>query len=99
MTTQFSNNGAKLKYIVLVKSNTSPSSLTVLKWSIVSMFKSSKPTGYADAVNGGEYSCAINGQGVFTKFDQCMVPSFGENKVPFGIRYDPSGAMDPQLRA
>ncbi|KAF9154159.1 hypothetical protein BG015_001735 [Linnemannia schmuckeri] len=93
-----SNNGAKPKYTVLVRSNTNPSFPTDLKWSIVSMFESSKLTGYADAVNGGDYSCAINGQGVFTMFGRYKVPSSsGDNKVPFGIRYDPSGAMDPSF--
>ncbi|KAK3830465.1 MAG: hypothetical protein JOS17DRAFT_817441 [Linnemannia elongata] len=84
----------KPQYAVLVKSNTNPSSPGDLNWSVVSMFDGSKLNGYPGSVNGVDTSCTMNALGVFTMFGQYTSTA---TKVPFGIRYDPTGTMEPRF--
>ncbi|KAK3830444.1 MAG: hypothetical protein JOS17DRAFT_746404 [Linnemannia elongata] len=87
----------KPQYAVLVKSNTNPSSPGDLNWSVVSMFDGSKLNGYPGSVNAVDTSCTMNTLGVFTMIGQYnWTASFAGTKVPFGIRYDPAGTMEPR---
>ncbi|KAK3830447.1 MAG: hypothetical protein JOS17DRAFT_746408 [Linnemannia elongata] len=88
----------KPQYAVLVKSNTNPSSPGDLNWSVVSMFDGSKLNGYPGSVNAVDTSCTMNTLGVFTMIGQYnSTASFVGTKVPFGIRYDPAGTMEPRF--
>ena len=89
---------ANPQYAVLVKSNTNPSSPGDLNWSVVSMFDGSKLNGYPGSVNSVDTSCTMNALGVFTMFGRYIsTASFAGTKVPFGIRYNPAGTMDPKV--
>ncbi|KAF9124080.1 hypothetical protein BGX30_001114 [Mortierella sp. GBA39] len=89
-------NSAKPEHAILVRSNTNPVSSTNITWTTISTFDSSKLTGYPNAAKGVDYSCAYNEQGVFTMFGRTTggSPSV-TTMVPFGVRYDPNGSMDP----
>lgn len=85
-------------YAVLVKSNANSSFTQGLRWSVVSKFDASKLSGYPGLINGVDTSCAMNALGVFTLFGQyTSTTSFGSTKLPFGIRYDPAGKMNPRV--
>ncbi|KAF9145520.1 hypothetical protein BG015_011870 [Linnemannia schmuckeri] len=94
----YSSNNDKPEYAIVVRSNTNPTSPTNITWTTISMFDSSKLAGYPDAAKGVDYSCAYNEQGIFTLFGRT---TGGSSKVPimvpFGIRYDPTGSMDPRF--
>ncbi|KAG0078008.1 hypothetical protein BGZ90_006108 [Linnemannia elongata] len=69
-----------------------------LKWSVVSKFDASKLSGYPGLINGVDISCAMNALGVFTMFGQyTSTTPFTSTKLPFGIRYDPAGKMNPRV--
>lgn len=87
-------------YAVLVKSNVNPSPSTTenLDWFVVSKIDGSKLSGYPGSINGIDTSCAMNALGVFTMFGQyTSTTPFASTKLPFGIRYDPAGKMDPRV--
>ncbi|KAF9321129.1 hypothetical protein BGZ91_004596 [Linnemannia elongata] len=91
-------NNVKPEYAILVRSNTNPESSTNITWTTISMFDSSKLAGYPNAAKGVDYSCAYNEQGVFTMFGRAERGSSSVmTKVPFGLRYDPNGSMDPSF--
>ncbi|OAQ23500.1 hypothetical protein K457DRAFT_142703 [Linnemannia elongata AG-77] len=91
-------NNVKPEYAILVRSNTNPESSTNITWTTISMFDSSKLAGYPNAAKGVDYSCAYNEQGVFTMFGRAERGSSSvTTKVPFGLRYDPNGSMDPSF--
>ncbi|KAG9069771.1 hypothetical protein KI688_009096 [Linnemannia hyalina] len=89
-------NNAKPEHAILFRSNTNPASSTNITWTTISTFDSSKLAGYPNAAKGVDYSCAYNEQGVFTMFGRTTggSPSV-TTMVPFGVRYDPNGSMDP----
>ncbi|KAK3830446.1 MAG: hypothetical protein JOS17DRAFT_775274 [Linnemannia elongata] len=83
---------SKPKYAVLIKSNTKPISPGDLTWSVVSMFDSSKLAGNPNSVAAADCSCVLSEQGVFTMFGLTPASlSSSTSKMPFGIRYDPTG--------
>ncbi|OAQ27942.1 hypothetical protein K457DRAFT_20596 [Linnemannia elongata AG-77] len=85
-------------YAVLVKSNAHSSFMQGLRWSVVSKFDASKLSGYPGLINGVDTSCAMNALGVFTMFGQySSTTPFASTKLPFGIRYDPAGKMNPMV--
>ncbi|KAF9153506.1 hypothetical protein BG015_003286 [Linnemannia schmuckeri] len=94
----YSSNKDKPEYAIVVKSNINPTSSTNITWTTISAFDSSKLAGYPNAAKGVDYTCAYNEQGVFTMFGRT---TGGSSKVPimvpFGIRYDPTGSMDPSF--
>ncbi|KAG0285281.1 hypothetical protein BGZ96_010439 [Linnemannia gamsii] len=94
----YNSTDLKLQYAVLVKSNTNPSSPTNLTWSVVSMFNGSQLNGYPNSVNSVDTSCVMSAQGVFTMLGRYKSTfSSTEIMVPFGIRFDPAGTMDPNF--
>lgn len=94
----YSATTSKPQLAVLVRSNTNPSSEGDLTWSVVSKVDGSKLNGYPGAVTGFDYSCAINAELVFTVFGRHATTSpYTNHKVPFGIRYTPTGAMEPRF--
>jgi len=83
--------------LVLVKSNTNPSSPSNLTWSVVSRIDSWELVAM-DVVDGSgvfgstEFSCTVNAQGVFTVFRE---PGYYSTTGLSGMRYDPTGTKDP----
>lgn len=91
-------NNDKPEYAILVRSNTNPVSSTNITWTTISTFDSSKLAGYPNAAKGVDYSCAYNEQGVFTMFGRTAGGSSSvTTMVPFGVRYNPNGSMDPRF--
>ncbi|KAK3808075.1 MAG: hypothetical protein J3R72DRAFT_464608 [Linnemannia gamsii] len=85
---------SKVYEAILIKSNINPASPDSLTWSVVSRINSRSLAGdFDDVKNPGEYSCAINAQGVFTLLGR----DSGYIGTPFGVRYDPTATMDPKF--
>ncbi|KAF9930587.1 hypothetical protein FBU30_000290 [Linnemannia zychae] len=85
------------KNMVLVKSNTNPSSVKSINWSFVSSYSSEKLS-----ISNGALTvagCAVSSQGIVT-FVAAHV-SFNQadpySKYITALRYDPTGATDPVL--
>ncbi|KAF9147806.1 hypothetical protein BG015_010499 [Linnemannia schmuckeri] len=82
------------KYVVLIRTNTNPTSPEDLTWSIVSLFEAWKLAGYPYTTNGSDYTCTSNALGVFTMFGRAAQSDASDSKKAYGIRYDPTGSMD-----
>jgi hypothetical protein len=94
----YSSTDVKPQYVVLVKSNTNPSSPTDLAWSVLSKFDGSKLKGYPGSVNGVDTSCTITARGVFTMVGRYKATSSPVDVMAnFGIRYDPTALMDNRI--
>ncbi|KAG0378141.1 hypothetical protein BGX24_004641 [Mortierella sp. AD032] len=85
------------KNMVLVKSNTNPSSIRTTNWSFVSSY-SSKDLSIKDGipVTAG---CTVDSQGVFTFVAAHYIFAKTDpfTKYITAIRYDPAGAVDPVM--
>jgi hypothetical protein len=73
---------------VIVKSNANPTSPNSLSWTVWSRV-------YIEDLPpmdiGGDYSCAVSNEGVFTVFIRRSSPSYFVLSKPYGFRYDPNG--------
>ncbi|KAF9931743.1 hypothetical protein FBU30_009667 [Linnemannia zychae] len=91
------NNTAPIQ-IILLKSNSNPTSPSSLTWSVVSRIDQSPLVdSSADVFTTYSCTCAVDAQGVFTLFGS---PKGASNSlppnIPVGIRYDPASTTDPK---
>lgn len=72
--------------VIIFKSNSNPTSPANLTWSVVSRIS----TEYLNAYSAGDYSCFVDGNGVFTSIFRNYT-SDASKAVPSGFQYDPNG--------
>ncbi|KAK3841645.1 MAG: hypothetical protein J3R72DRAFT_491228 [Linnemannia gamsii] len=61
------------------------------------MFEAFKLAGYDEHTERETFSCVTSDQGVIKKFSRLDKSPAYTPKLPYGIRYDPTGAMDPNF--
>ncbi|KAG0295068.1 hypothetical protein BGZ97_004911 [Linnemannia gamsii] len=79
--------------VVLVRSNTNPTSPTDFSWSIISKIDSKNLAEPGENTNDVSLTFTISAQGVFAMFAQLK----GSGSISYAIRYNPAGNMDPRF--